>query len=180
MKGLKLLAFTGVVGPGPAEHCSFMLAPILDRQQGGCADVLLEHLPIRSLPLNRIPLPNPGVVQLGDHFLNVGQVRHDGGVAALRDVLQLCLQDILVHLNDVRGREEGRINTVDKGRKLTVGSVVVSRDPQNLTSLISPLLQLQHDCPSRRLPGFSGIFCSQPEGDAPAYGHSQPQVHDSF
>jgi hypothetical protein len=122
MKDLKLLAFTGVVGPGPAEHCSFMLVPILDDEHGWCAGVLHEYLPIRSLLLNRLPLPNPGVVQIGDHFLYVSQVRHDDGVAPLRDILQLCLQDILEHLDEVRGRDvQQRINAVNEGRKLSVG-----------------------------------------------------------
>jgi hypothetical protein len=122
MKDLKLLAFTGVVGPGPAEHCSFVLVPILDGEHVWCAGVLHEHLTICSLPLNRLPFPNPGVVQIGDHFLDVSQVRHDGGVTPLHDVLQLCHQDILVHLDDVRGRDIWqRINTVDEGRKLSVG-----------------------------------------------------------
>jgi hypothetical protein len=122
MKDLKLLAFTGVVGPGPAKHCSFVLVPILHGEHGWCAGVLHEHLPIRSLPLNCLPFPNPGVVQIGDHFLYVSQVRHDGGVALLHDVLQLCHQDILVHLDDVRGRDVWqRINAVDEGHKLSVG-----------------------------------------------------------
>ncbi len=105
MKDFKLLAFTEVVGPGPAEHCSFMLVPILDGEHGWCEGVLHEYLPIRSLPLNRLPLPNPGVVQIGDYFLNVSQVHHDGRVAPLRDILQLCHQDILEHLDEVRGRD---------------------------------------------------------------------------
>jgi hypothetical protein len=122
MKDLKLLAFTGVVGPGPAEHCSFMLVPILVGEHGWCAGVLHEYLPIRSLPLNSLPLPNPGVVKIGDHFLDVCQVCHDGGFAPLRDILQLCHQDILEHLDEVRGRDvRQRINAVDESRKLSVG-----------------------------------------------------------
>jgi len=120
MKDFKLLAFTGVVGIRPAKHCSFMLVPILDGEHGWCAGVLHEYLPIRSLPLNCLPLPNPGVVQIGDYFLDVSQVRHDGGVAPLCDILQLCHRDI--HLNEVRGRDvRQRINAVNEGRKLSVG-----------------------------------------------------------
>ncbi len=119
MKVWKLLTFTGVVGPGPAEQCSFVLVPVPDGKHGWCAGVVHEDLPIPSLPLNRLPLPNPGLLEVGDHFVDV---RHDGGVALLSHGLQLRHQDILVHLDDVRGRDvRQRINVVDEGRKFPVG-----------------------------------------------------------